>query len=490
MTATAKIHMPSTERSHDVPTGLYINGSWVDLDEKFDVIDPSTGEVLARVSDGEISHGKAALLAAHEAQPGWAAFSPRARGDLLHDVHALLLDRSDAFIDLMVLESGKPRNEAAGEMALTLDFFRWFAEQAAHVHGSYARASRADFRIITTSQPVGPSLLITPWNFPVLLPARKVGAALAAGCTVILKPAAETPLVGALLAQVLNDAGLPEGVFNLIPTKTSAAMSESLMQDPRLRKVSFTGSSGVGSVILRQAADNVMSSQMELGGNGAFIVLDDADVDVAVDQAMVSKFRNSGQACIAANRIILQSGIAEEFTEKFLEATRKLVVGPGHQTGVDVGPMITEKQRGTIEGMLASAVGISAEVLLGGKAIDGDGFFFEPTVLRMLDQAPEFSCHELFAPVAALYTVDTVDEAVEFANRSEMGLAAYLFTRDLSRAITVAERIETGMVAVNRGMMADPAAPFGGVKASGIGREGGHEALGEFLETKYIALTV
>lgn len=490
MPATATIHMPGTNRSHDVPTGLHIRGEWVDLDEKFDVIDPSTGGVLAQVSDGDASHGQAALLAAHEAQPGWAAISPRARGDLLHDVHALLVERSEVFVDLMVLESGKPRIEAQGEMSLTLDFFRWFAEQAAHIHGSYARASRADFRIITTTHPVGPSLLITPWNFPVLLPARKVGAALAAGCTVLLKPAAETPLTGAVLAQVLSDAGVPEGVFNLIPTKNSAVVSEALMRDPRLRKVSFTGSSGVGSVILRQAADNIMSSQMELGGNGAFIVLDDADLDLAVEQAVVSKFRNTGQACIAANRIILQSGIAEAFTKQFLAATSKLVVGPGSQTGVDVGPMITEKQRGTIEGLLASVVGDRAEILLGGKCIDGDGFFFEPTVLCMLDQAPEFSCHELFAPVAAIYTVDTVDEAVEFANRSEMGLAAYLFTRDISRAIAVAERIETGMVAVNRGMMADPAAPFGGVKSSGIGREGGHDALDEFLETKYIALTV
>lgn len=489
MPRTVTVPFPGTERSHAIATGVHINGEWIDLSETFHVVDPATGEGFASVSDGTSDHARAALQAAHVAQPAWADVAPRVRADLLHTFHQVLTDRADALIDVMVLEAGKPRAEAAGEMVLTLDFVKWLAEEAAHVHGTFSRASRGNFRILTTQQPVGPSLLISPWNFPVLIPARKAAAALAAGCTGIMKPAAQTPLTSALLMQALLDAGLPAGVMNLIHTTRPAEISETLMQDRRLRKVSFTGSVDVGSLMMKQASRNIMSVQLELGGNGPFIVLDDADLDNAVTQAIAAKFRNAGQACVAANRIILHRAIAEEFTERFLDQTRALVVGPGHQQGVDVGPMISQTQREAITDTVQTVIGDHAEVLLGGKPLGGEGYFFEPTVLRMRDTAREFSCQELFAPVAPLFTVDSVDEAIAFANDTDYGLAGYLFTADVNRAVTISEKLEVGMVGVNRGLMADPAAPFGGVKNSGLGREGGHQALEEFMDTKYIALT-
>jgi succinate-semialdehyde dehydrogenase/glutarate-semialdehyde dehydrogenase len=358
------------------------------------------------------------------------------------------------------------------------------------VHGTYSRASRGDYRIVTTSHPVGPTLLITPWNFPVLLPFRKVAAALAAGCTTVLKPAPETPLTCALLAEAVEVSGFPAGVLNLIPTASSPEVCRRILDDPRLRKVSFTGSTAVGAQIMQQASSNILSVQLELGGNGPFIVLEDADIELAVSHAVAAKFRNAGQACVAANRIILQDGVADEFTERFLKATRELVVGPGYEDGSTVGPMISARQQRRIAERVDEVVGISAEVLAGGLPLDGPGYFYPPTVLRMTDPAPTFSSQELFAPVAPLYVVKDEDEAIAFANQSQHGLSAYVFTRDLSRAVSVSERIEVGMVGVNRGVMADPAAPFGGTKASGIGREGGHDALSEFLETQYIALTI
>lgn len=466
---TVTINFPGSARRHTIPTGLHVDGKWVDLDDTFDVIDPATGRPFASVSDGTSAHARAALDAAHGAQASWAEVAPRMRGDLMHGIHQLLTDRTDAFIDLIVLEAGKPRSEAAGEMALTLDFVRWLAEQAAHVHGSFSRGSRGNFRIIATMQPAGPSLLISPWNFPVLVPVRKAVAALAAGCTAILKPAEQTPLTSALLMQAVADAGIPAGVLNLIPTSRPKELSAELMDDRRLRKVSFTGSVAVGSLMMRQASRNVVSVQLELGGNGPFIVLDDVDVEHAVTEAVAAKFRNAGQACVAANRIILRRGIAARFTEMFVDEVCKLTVGPGYRPGV---------------------IGTHADVLVGGKPVGGDGYFFEPTVLAMRDDAPEFSCRELFAPVAPLFVVDSIDEAVSFANDTQYGLAGYLFTRDISRAVSISERLDVGMVGVNRSLMSDPAAPFGGVKSSGLGREGGHHALEDFIETKYIALTI
>lgn len=477
-------------RGHAVRTELFIGGEWVETPDSFEVIDPATEKVLASVANGSPQDALKALDAAIEAQPSWASVTPRERADLLRRAYDLLVERADAFIDVMVLESGKPRAEAKGEFDLSANFLLWHVEQITHLHGSFGLGSRGGYRIVTTHHPIGPSLLITPWNFPLLMGARKMGAALAAGCTVVVKSAKQTPLSLALLTQTLTDAGVPSGVVNLIHTTRSAEVSAVLMKDSRLKKVSFTGSTKTGSVLLRQAADNIMGASMELGGNGPFIVLDDADIDLAVREAIICKYRNTGQACVAANRIILHSKIAEEFTEKFVAAARRLVVGNGFDSDVQVGPMISAGQRDGIDVMIQSAIDDGARLLTGGEKRPGVGYFYEPTVLDNSAKTSKLACDELFAPVAVLYTVDSIKEAIDFANDTTYGLAAYLFTNDISRAIGIAERIESGMVGINRGVMADAAAPFGGTKSSGLGREGGEGAIHEFLETKYIALTI
>lgn len=478
-------------RGHEVPLGLFIAGEWESSGARFDVANPSTGEVIASVADGSAADGVRALDAAVGAQHEWRRMTPRARADLFHRAHRLLTERADAFADIMTLESGKPRAESVGEFALSLGFFQWYAEQIAHIHGTYAPSTNGGFRVMTTMQPVGPALLITPWNFPMLMNARKGGAALAAGCTVVLKSAKETPLTAALFVSTLQDAGFPPGVVNLIHTSNSAAVSEPLLADPRLRKISFTGSTGVGSILLAQAARNIVNASMELGGDGPFVVLADADVDLAVHEAVSCKFRNAGQACVAANRIILHRDIAEEFTAKFVEQARALKVGDGFDASVVVGPMISSKQRDRVIALVNDFQQVAgAQLLTGGAPIEGDGNFFEPTVLSFSSIRHDLCNEEIFAPVAALYTVDSTAEALEVANDTHYGLASYLFTRDISRAIAFAERLDFGMVGINRGIMAEPSAPFGGVKSSGLGREGGHEALADFLEPKYIALTV
>lgn len=475
---------------HQVPLGLYIDGAWSEGRGTFAVDNPSTGDALAEVADGGPQEALRALDSAVGASASWRAWAPRKRADLFHRAHGILLERADAFADIMVAESGKPRSEARAEFALSAGFFLWYSEQIAHLHGTYAEGSPGGYRVIETHQPVGPSFLVTPWNFPLLMSARKAGAALAAGCTVVMKSARETPLTAALFVQALHDAGFPPGVVNLIHTTTSADVSAALMEDVRLRKVSFTGSTQVGQTLLRQASSNIMNSSMELGGDGPFIVLDDADVDLAVDQAVACKFRNAGQACVAANRIILHSAIAEEFTEKFVAKAAALKVGDGFDSEVAVGPMISARQRDRALGLVDSFRGVGAELLTGGGAVEGPGFFLEPTVLRFPVKDHDFCNEELFAPIAALYTVDSAQEALEFANDTPYGLSAYLFTNDLSRAVSLAEHLDFGMVGVNRGIMADPAAPFGGIKASGLGREGGHDGIYEFLERKYVALTI
>lgn len=477
-------------RGTEIPVGQYLGGGWAPITGTFPVYNPSTEECLAEVAAGTPADARAALDAAVAAQPAWRQWSPRRRADLFHAAHRLLVERADAFADVMTAESGKPRAEARAEFALSAGFWLWYAEQIAHLHGTFAHGSPGGYRIITAQEPVGPSLLITPWNFPMLMSARKAGAALGAGCTVVMKSARETPLTAALFVQTLHEAGFPPGVVNLVHTDDSASVAEALLADFRLRKVSFTGSTGVGATLLAKAAPNIVNASMELGGDGPFVVLDDADVDLAVEQAVVCKFRNAGQACVAANRIILHTAIEEEFTAKFLDRVNDLQVGDGFDPAVDVGPMINSRQRERVVGLLASFVDGGAELLTGGHPVEGSGYFLQPTVLRMKDRTPELCNEELFAPVAALYPVDSVPEAVAFANDTTYGLAAYVFSRDLSRAVTVAERLEFGMVGVNRGIMADPAASFGGTKASGIGREGGHHGIHEFLEPKYIALTI
>lgn len=481
---TARIH------GHEVPTGIHIGGRWIDLDETFDVTDPATGSAFAAVSDASATEALQALDAAAEAQRAWGSLNPRKRARLLRDAHDLVRERADAFIDVMVVESGKPRAEAAAEFELSAGFFEWAVEQVGHLHGDFGPGSNPGYRVVTTMQPIGPSLLITPWNFPMLMGARKMSAALAAGCTMVVKSAQQTPFTIALLVQALQDAGVPAGVMNLVHTRQSGATSTALLADRRLKKLSFTGSTAVGSHLLGLAAKHITHSSMELGGNAPFIVLDDADVDLAVREAVVCKFRNAGQACVAANRIILHRAIADEFTEKFTAAVSALTVGSGFADGVQVGPMISAQQRERIDQLVQSAVDEGAELLAGGKNVAGEGFFYEPTVLRGVDRASRLSCDELFGPVAVLYTVDSVSDAIVFANDTDYGLSGYLFTRDISRAVRIGEQLEFGMVGVNRGIMADPVAPFGGTKGSGLGREGGEHGVGEFLEPHYIALTI
>ncbi|MBO1901497.1 NAD-dependent succinate-semialdehyde dehydrogenase [Leucobacter weissii] len=480
----------ATLRGHRIPLDLLIGGEWVTGDGRYAVTNPADGAVIAEPTSGGVAHAVRALDAAQSAQAEWADWAPRARADLMHRAHRLLLEREDAIVETMTLESGKPLAEARGEFALSAAFFLWFAEQVAHLHGSYAGGSGGGYRIVVGHRPVGPSYLVTPWNFPLLMSARKAGAALGAGCTVVMKTARDTPLTQALFAGVLHDAGFPAGVVNLIHTAESGEVSAAVMADPRLRKVSFTGSTAVGAQLLAQAAPGIVNSSMELGGDGPFVVLEDADIDLAVREAIACKFRNAGQACVAANRIILHRDIAEEFTGKFVAAAGRLTVGDGFRAGTDVGPVISERQRRRVTDLLRRFTEAGADVLLGGRPVDGPGYFFEPTVLRVGGERHDFCNEELFAPVAALYTVDSVPEALEFANDTPYGLSAYLFTRDISRAIAIGERIECGMVGINRGIMADPAAPFGGVKASGLGREAGQGGIYEFLEPHYLALTV
>jgi succinate-semialdehyde dehydrogenase/glutarate-semialdehyde dehydrogenase len=481
-----------TLRDHTVPVGLYVGGDWLPVDDAtaFEVINPSTGESIARVADGTVDDALAALDAADAAQQAWREVSPRERANLFHRAHRLLLERADAVVETMTLESGKPLAEARGEFQLSADFFLWYAEQIAHLHGTYAEGSRGGYRVVTTHQPVGPSLLITPWNFPLLMIARKAGAALGAGCTIVVKSAKETPLTCALFVEVLHDAGFPPGVVNLVHTTHSADVSAAVMADARLRKVSFTGSTGVGSTLLKQAAPGVVNASMELGGDGPFVVLDDADVELAAQQAILCKFRNAGQACVAANRIIVHEAVADEFTRRFVELTKQLRVGDGFSEGVDVGPIISAKQRDGVARLVSELSGIDAELLTGGSPVAGDGYFFEPTVFKVNDRDNDVCNQELFAPIATIYTVPSTAEAIRVANDTSYGLAAYVFTQNLSRAIAVSERLDSGMVGINRGIMADPAAAFGGMKSSGLGREGGHDAIYEFLERKYLAITV
>lgn len=470
-------------------TRLYIDGAWIDGTAEFEISNPADGSLVATVSNADSTLALRALDAATAAQPEWTKLAPRARADLMHRAHRIMLEREEAFVTIMTLESGKPLSEAEAEYKLSLDFLLWFAEQTAHLHGSYAHSSNGAFRVMVTHQPVGPCLLITPWNFPLLMIVRKAGAALAAGCTTITKTAQETPLTGALFTQVLHDAGFPAGVVNLLHTTKSSDISGPLMQDKRLRKVSFTGSTQVGRLLMEQGARNILNCSMELGGDGPFIVLDDADIDLAVNQAIICKFRNAGQACVAANRIIVDKKVEAEFTEKFVTKVKALKVGNGMHA-VDVGPMISARQRDGLTATLSQLTAAGGELLTGGRAIDRPGYFFEPTVVRFEGRNEVMCSNELFAPVATVFAVDSAAAALEFANESDFGLASYVFTKDISRALTFAENLAFGMVGINRGIMADPAAPFGGTKLSGIGREAGQDGIYEFMEQKYMALTV
>jgi succinate-semialdehyde dehydrogenase/glutarate-semialdehyde dehydrogenase len=471
-----------------VPKGLLIGGKWISTEKTVPVEDPSTGEVIAEVADASPAQGIAALDAAVAAQADWAATDPRERGEILRRAFELLIERSEDIALLMTLEMGKPLAEARGEVTYGAEFFRWFSEEAVRISGRYSVAPSGGTRLLTMKQPVGPVYAITPWNFPLAMGTRKIGPALAAGCTVVIKPAAQTPLTTLALAAVLIEAGLPDGVVNVITTSTSGPVSEPIISDPRLRKLTFTGSTGVGQRLIEQSAKQVLKVSMELGGNAPFVVFADADLDKAVDGAMLAKMRNIGEACTAANRFIVHESLAPEFSRRLAERMGAMSIGRGIEDGVQVGPLVDNAAVEKVTELVTDAIGHGAEVLTGGEAIDGPGHFYPPTVLTGVPTHAKMFREEIFGPVAPISTFTTDDEGIAMANDTEYGLVAYAFTQDLTRALTVAERLETGMVGINQGIVSNPAAPFGGVKASGLGREGGFEGIEEYLETKYVGI--
>lgn len=469
---------------------LFVGGAWRDAASgaTFAVEDPSTREVLCEVADAGKDDALAALEAAHRAQPAWARTAPRERSEILYRSYQLLMERQEDLAVLMTLEMGKPLAEAKGEIAYAAEFFRWFAEEAVRIEGGFSTSPDGKARFLIMRQPVGPCMLITPWNFPMAMGTRKIGPAIAAGCTMVLKPAHQTPLSALALAGILAEAGLPEGVLSVVPTTDPGSVTEPLLSDGRIRKLSFTGSTAVGRRLLEQSAGQVLRTSMELGGNAPFLVFDDADLDAAVDGAMLAKMRNIGEACTAANRIYAQSGIAAEFSERLSARMGALRMGRGLDEGVTVGPLIDDKARDKVQRLVDDAVSRGATVLVGGGPGDGPGHFYQPTVLADVPFASELSSTEIFGPVAPVLTFETEEEGVRAANDTEFGLVSYLYTRDLNRALRVSEALETGMVGLNQGVVSNPAAPFGGVKHSGLGREGGRVGIEEFLDTKYVGI--
>ena len=428
--------------------------------------------------------------AAAEAQASWAAKAPRERGEILRRAYELLLERADDLALLMTLEMGKAVSESRAELTYAAEFLRWFSEEAVRVHGRYMTNTTGVGRILTTRQPVGPCVFVTPWNFPTAMGTRKIAPAIAAGCTMVVKPAQQTPLSMLALAGLLEEAGLPDGVLNVITAHHSGAVIEPLLKDPRTRKLSFTGSTEVGRTLIAQSAEQILRVSMELGGNAPFLVFEDADLDAAVEGALIAKLRNVGEACTAANRFHVHESIAPEFARRMADRMRSLTVGRGTEPGVDVGPLIDDRQRGIVEELVGDALATGATLLCGGKPVDGPGYFYAPTVLADVPAQARVLREEIFGPVAPVATFSTEAEAIDAANATEYGLVAYLYTRDLSRTFRVSEAIEAGMIGVNQGIVSNPAAPFGGVKQSGFGREGGFEGIDEYLETKYVALSI
>ncbi|HEU4515172.1 MAG TPA: NAD-dependent succinate-semialdehyde dehydrogenase [Nocardioidaceae bacterium] len=471
-------------------TGLYVDGKWRDSSdgETFEVEDPATGEVLTRVANATPEDGMAALAAATEAQRAWGATPPRERAEILRRAFETVTARADEFALLMTLEMGKPLAEAHGEVTYGAEFLRWFSEEAARISGRYAIAPDGKARLMVHKRPVGPSLFITPWNFPLAMATRKIAPAIAAGCTMIVKPATLTPLTTLLFASVLEEVGLPAGVLNVIPTSNAGAVTGPIIQDPRLRKLSFTGSTEVGRSLLKDSADQILRTSMELGGNAPFLVFEDADLDAAVDGAMIAKLRNMGEACTAANRFIVHESVAEQFSKRLAERMAALPVKRGTEEDAKIGPLIDEKSRRKVQELVEDAVKSGGKVRTGGKPADGAGYFYPPTVISGVGMDARILDEEVFGPVAPVVTFKTEDEAVAMANDTEYGLVAYAYTRDVSRTLRLADTIESGMLGINVGVVSNPAAPFGGVKQSGLGREGGFEGIEEFLETKYVGL--
>jgi succinate-semialdehyde dehydrogenase/glutarate-semialdehyde dehydrogenase len=475
-----------------VPTQLFIAGEWRDASsgDTLDVEDPSTGEALVAVADATPDDAKAALDACCEAQAEWAATAPRERGEILRRAFERLTERADELALLMTLEMGKPLAESKAEITYASEFFRWFAEEAVRIEGRFATAPNGAGRLITMRQPVGPCYAITPWNFPMAMGTRKIGPAVAAGCTMVMKPAQQTPLSMLALAGILEESGLPAGVLNIVTSKHSSDVSKPIIGDPRLRKLTFTGSTEVGRMLVEQSAEGLLRTSMELGGNAPFLVFADADVDAAVEGAVIAKMRNIGEACTAANRFHVAESLQDEFTEKLAAKLGDMKVGRGTEEDVKVGPLIDDKQRGIVADLVEDAVSKGAEAVVGGHKRDGAGYFYDPTVLAGVPEDARLLKEEIFGPVAPVIGFGDEEAAIAAANDTEYGLVAYVYTSNLKRAFRVCEQLETGMIGLNQGLVSNPAAPFGGVKASGFGREGGAEGIHEYLEIKYVAMAM
>jgi succinate-semialdehyde dehydrogenase/glutarate-semialdehyde dehydrogenase len=490
MSATATDHERTVLES--VPNQLFIGGEWRDASggETLAVEDPATGETLVEVADATPEDAKAAIDAACAVQAEWAAHPPRERGEILRRSFEAITERIDDLALIMTLEMGKPVAESKAEITYAAEFFRWFSEEAVRIEGRFAAAPNGQGRLITMKQPVGPCYAITPWNFPMAMGTRKIGPAVAAGCTMVVKPAQQTPLSMLALAKILQECGLPDGVVNVITASSSSTVSKPIIEDPRLRKLTFTGSTPVGITLVEQSAQGLLKTSMELGGNAPFIVFEDADLDAAVEGALIAKMRNGGEACTAANRFHVHASVADAFAEKLAAKIGEMKVGRGTEDGIKVGPLIDADQQGKVADLVEDAVSKGAKVLTGGGKLDGRGYFFEPTVLSDISEDAELLREEIFGPVAPVIGFDSEEEAIAAANDTEYGLVAYVYTSDLKRAFRVVEALETGMVGLNQGLVSNAAAPFGGIKHSGFGREGGPEGIEEYLETKYVAMAM
>jgi succinate-semialdehyde dehydrogenase/glutarate-semialdehyde dehydrogenase len=475
----------------NVPTDLWIGGKWrkASDNQRFDVIDPATEKKIASVASASVEDAKAAVDAASDAFEGWAAKKPRERAEILRKAFELIVRDAERFAKLITIENGKALSDSRGEVLYSAEFFRWYAEEAVRNIGEMSRAPSTGARILVQHKPAGVAVLVTPWNFPAAMATRKIGPALAAGCPVVLKPASETPLTMLALMPVLEEAGVPAGVVNVIPSRRSGAVVSAMLHDPRVRVVSFTGSTEVGRKLLHEAADNVVKPAMELGGNAPFIVFEDADVDAAIDGAMVAKMRNMGEACTAANRFYVHEKVHDEFAKKLTAKMGALKMGNGLDDGVSLGPLVNAEGRDKVVELVDDAVKKGAKVLTGGTRPDGPGYFYPATVLSNVPDGAKMLNEEIFGPVASIQSFKSEDEVIRRANDTEYGLVAYLYTKDLGRGMRVSEKLDFGMIGLNRGLVSDPAAPFGGMKQSGIGREGAHEGLMEFLETQYVSVS-
>jgi succinate-semialdehyde dehydrogenase/glutarate-semialdehyde dehydrogenase len=484
------VNAAETDLIRSVPTGAFIAGQWRESStgRRFDVVDPATERVLCQVADAAPADAVAALDAAAGAQDRWAATSPQERGEILRRCYEAMIAREDELALLVTLEMGKPVAEARAEVRYAAEFYRWFAEEAVRIAGRWSTDPGGGGRLLTIKQPVGPCLLVTPWNFPLAMGARKIGPAIAAGCTMVVKAAQLTPLSMNLTAAILAEAGLPHGVLNVLTASSASSVTAPLINDSRLRKLSFTGSTEVGKLLVEQSAANLLRVSMELGGNAPFLVFADADLELAVEQAAIAKMRNMGESCVAANRFYVHRSVAEEFAERLAAALVAMPIGRGTEPGVTVGPLIDDRQRGKVASLVDNAVSAGARIRAGGGAVEGDGYFWAPTVLTDVAVGARMHREEIFGPVAPIYSFDTEEEALRLANDTEYGLIAYVFCRDFQRSIRVVERLETGMVGLNKGLVSNAAAPFGGVKWSGLGREGGPEGIGEYLNTKYAGI--